>query len=265
MHFASRLALISIISSVIFAAVLDFASFHSDLLSGEGPGEGPVDAVPGAMMTVIDGSQVLAEQPPAYIPPPIPSVGSDHLGDLSKETIKQANPNIQGSSFDPQDPEMALDPPGPTGPLISFINPQPESSIPSSSKFSPPDVNLDPLLSWSAYKDDQSSGSAETSKSDDLATQHGCQPQAAPNSKFRARQESCSAPKQESVLGQETQESVPGQENVPKQESVPEQEIVPKQNVGRGRICPLDIHTLCCEEKGDFLIVLFPKKCKKCE
>lgn len=252
MHFAYQLALIPITPSIIYAASLDFTSFRSDLSLGEGP----VDAVPGAMTTVIDGSQMLAEQPPPYIPPPISSVGSDHLGDLSKETIKQANPNIQQSSFNPQDPEMGLIPPGPISPLISPMNPQPESSIPSSSNSSPPKVDLDPLLSWSENKDDQISGSARTSESDDFATQHGCQPQAAPNRKFRARQESCSA---------HEQETVPGQENVPRQENVPNQEIVPKLDDRRKKICPHDIETLCCEEKGDFFFAWFPKKCKKCE
>lgn len=252
MHFASHLALISISYFIIYAASLDFNSFHTDLSSGEGP----VDAVAGAMTTVIDGSQVLAEQPPPYILPPIPSVGSDPLADLSKETIKQANPNIQLSSFDLQDPEMALIPPGPTGPPISSMSPQLESSTLSSSNPSPSNVDVDPLLSWSAYKDDQSSGSAESSESDDLTTQRGCQPQAAPNSKFRARQESCSAP---------NQESVPEQENVPKQESAPKPEIVPTQEDRRKKICPHDIITLCCEEKGDFFFLWFPKKCKKCE
>lgn len=258
MHFASHLALISISYFIIYAASLDLNSFHSDLSSGEGP----VDAVTGAITTVIDGSQVLAEQPPPYIPPQIPSVGSDPLADLSKETIKQANLNLQISSFDLQDPEMALIPPGPTGPLISSMNPQPESSTISSSNPSPSNVDVDPLLSWSAYKGDQSSGSAETTKSDDLTTQHGCQPQAAPKSKFRARQESCSAPKQENFP---EQENVPKQENVPEQENVPQQEIVPKQEDRRKKICPHDIITLCCEEKGDFFFAWFPKKCKKCE
>lgn len=246
MHFASHLALISVSYFIIYAAILDFNSFHSNLSSGEGP----VDAVTGAITTVTDGSQVLAEQPPAYIPPPIPSVGSDPQVDLSKETIKQANSNFQLSSFDLQDLEMTLIPPDPTSPLISSMNPQPESSTISSSNPSPSNVGVDPWSSWPAYKDDQSLGSAKTTTSDDWTTQHGCQPHVASKSNFRARQESCKAPKQEDDL---------------EQENVPKQEIVPYQEDRRKKICPYDIITLCCEEKGDLFFLWFPKKCKKCE
>lgn len=243
MYFASHLALISITLSITYAVSLDFTSFHGDLSSGE---EGPVDAVVGATTTATDGSQVLAEQPPPYIPPPIPSVGSDHLGDLSKDAInKQANPNSQQSSFTPQDPEMALVLGSPTGPSTSPMNPQPISSIPLSS-YPSSDFDVDPSLSWSSYKDGQSSGSAESIKSADWITQHSCRPQAAPNSKFRARGESCTAPQQK--------------EDAPEREGVP-----PKQDDRRRKICPQDIITLCCEEKGDFFFVWFPKKCKKCE
>lgn len=244
MYFASHLALISITLSITYAVSLDFTSFHGDLSSGE---EGPVDAVVGATTTATDGSQVLAEQPPPYIPPPIPSVGSDHLGDLSKDAInKQANPNSQQSSFTPQDREMALDLPSPTGPSTSPMNPQPISSIPLSS-YPSSDFDVDPSLSWSSYKDGQSSGSAESIKSADWITQHSCRPQAAPpNSKFRARGESCTAPQQK--------------EDAPERGSVP-----PKQDDRRKKICSQDIITLCCEEKGDFFFVWFPKKCKKCE
>lgn len=260
MHFASHLALISITLSITYAVSLDFTSFHGDLSSGE---EEPVDAVLGATTTVTDGSQLLAELSPPYIPPPIPSVGSDHLGDLSKDAIKQANPNSQQPSFTPQDPEMALVLPSPTGPSTVPMNPLPVTSIPLSS-YPSPDFDVDPSLSWSSYKDDQSSGSAESIKSADWTIQHSCHPQAAPNSKFRARGESCTAPQQISVP---EQESVPKQENVPARESVPpkQESAPPKQDDRRKKICPQDIITLCCEEKGDFFFVWFPKKCKKCE
>lgn len=250
MHFASHLALISITLSITYAVTLGFTSFHSGLSSGE---EGPVDAVLGATTTVTDGSQVLAEQSPPYIPPPIPSAGSDHLGDLSKDAIKQASPNSEQPSFTPQDPEMAL----------VLPNPQPVTSIPLSS-YPSPDFDVDPSLSWSSYKDDQSSGGAESIKSADWTTQHSCHPQAAPNSRFRARGESCTAPQQISVP---EQESVPKQENDPERESVPPKQdsVPPKQDDRRKKICPQDIITLCCEEKGDFFFVWFPKKCKKCE
>lgn len=264
MHFASHLALVSITLSVTYAVSLDYTSFHGDLSSAE---EGPVDAVVGATtMTATDGSQVLAEQPPSYIPPPIPSVGSDHLGDQSKDTInKQANPNSQQSSFTPEDLELALVLPSPTGPSTSPMNPQPVSSIPLSS-YPSSDFNVDPSLSWSSYKDDQSSGSAESIKPADWITQHSCQPQAAPpNSKFRARGESCTAPQQ---IGVPEQESIPPkQEDAPERESVPpkQESVPPKLDDRRRKICPQDIITLCCEEKGDFFFVWFPKKCKKCE
>lgn len=252
MHFASHLALISITLSTTCAVSLDFTSFHSDLSSGEGP----VDAVLSATTTAMDGSEVLAEQSPPYILPPIPSVGSDHLDDLSKDTIKQANPNSQQSSFTSQDSEVALVLPGPSSPSTSPMNPQPVTSILLSSNPSP-NFDVDPSLSWSSYKDDQSPGNAETLKSADWATQHSCHSQAAPIRKFRARGESCTIPPQISVP---KQESVPEQESIPKQESVP-----PKHDDRRKKICPQDIITLCCEEKGDFFFVWFPKKCKKCE
>lgn len=246
MHFVSQLAFIPTTFSIIHAASLDFTSFNGDLSSREAS----VDAVPDVMTRVIDGSLVLAEQPPPYIPPPIRTVGSDHLGDLSKDMIKQANPNSRQSSLNPQDPEMALIIPGSSVPLISSMIPQPESSIRLSSNPFPANVDVDASLSWSAYKDDQSSGSAETSKSVDLATQVGCGTQAAPNNKFRTRQESCPVPKKESV---------------PEQQSVPEQEGVPRRSDRRKRVCPPEAKTFCCEEQGDFWTLWFPKKCKRCE
>lgn len=269
MHFASRLAIISIALSITYAVSLDFTSFHGDLSSGE---EGPLDAGLGATTTVTDGSQVLAEQSPPYIPPPIPSVGSDHLGDLFKDTIKQANPNSQQPSFTPQDPEMALVLPSPTGPSTSPMNPQPVTSIPLSS-YPSPDFDVDPSLSWSSYKDDQSLGTAESIKSADWTTKHSCHPQVAPNSRFRARGESCTAPQQIIIPEQESvppkpEKNVPERERVPpKQDSVPprQESVPPKQNHRRKKICPQDIIALCCEEKGDFFFVWFPKKCKRCE
>lgn len=270
MHLASHLAIISIALSITYAVSLDFTSFHGDLSSGE---EGPVDAVLGATTTVTDGSQVLAEQSLPNIPPPIPSVGSDHLDDLSKDTIKQANPNSQQPSFTPQGLEMALVLPSPTGPSTSPMNPQPVTSIPLSS-YSSTDFDVDPSLSWSSYKDGQSSGAAESIKSADWTTKHSCHPQVAPNSRFRARGESCTAPQQIIVPEQESgppkqEQNVPEErERVPaKQDSVPprQESVPPKQDHRRRKICPQDIITLCCEEKGDFFFVWFPKKCKKCE
>lgn len=267
MHFASHLALISITISITYAVSLGFTSFQGDLLSGE---EGPVDAVLGATTTVTDGSQVLAEQSAPYIPPPIPSFGSDLLGDLPKDTIIQADPNSHQTSFTPQDPEIALILPSPTGTSASPINPQPDTSTPLSS-YSSPGFDVGPPLSWSSYKDEKSSGSAgsaERIKSGDWTTQQSCHPQVAPISKFRARGESCAAPPQQLSVP-EQEENVPKQENdvsperesePPKQESVP-----PRQDGRRKKICPQDIITLCCEERGDFFFVWFPKKCKKCE
>lgn len=262
MHFASHLALISITLSITYAVSLDFASFQGGLFSAE---EGPVDAVLGATTTVTDGSQVLAEQSPPYIPPPIPSFESDHIGDLSKDPIKQADPNSQQPSFTPQDRELALILPSPTGTSASPMNPQPDISTPPSS-YPSPGFDVGPPLSWSSYKDDQSSGSAESIKSGDWTTQQSCYSRVAPNSKFRARGESCAAPQKLSVPEQE--ESVPKQENdVPEQESVPpkQESVPPRQDDRRKKICPQDIITLCCEERGDFFFVWFPKKCKKCK
>lgn len=266
MHFAFHLAIISITLSITHVVSLDSTSFQGDLFSGE---EGPVDAVLGATTTVTDGSQVLAEKSPPYIPPPIASFGSDHLGDLSKDTIKQADPNSQEPSFTPQDLELALIIPSPTGTSASPINPQPDTSTTLSS-YPSPGFDVGPPLSWSSSKDDQSSGSAESIKPGDWSTQQGCHPQVAPNSRFRARRgESCAAPPQQlSVPGQE--ESVPKQENdapEPERESIPpkQESVPPRQDARRKKICPKDIITLCCEERGDFFFVWFPKKCKKCE
>lgn len=268
MHFASHLAIISIALSITYAVSLGFTSFHRDLSSGE---EGPVDAVLGATTAVTDGSQVLPEQSPPYTPPPIPSVGSDHLSDLSKDTIKQASPNIQQASFTPQDPEMALVLPNPTGPSASPMNPQPATSIPISS-YPSPDFDVNPSLSWSSYKDDQSLGTA------DWTTKDSCHLQVVapnPNSRLRARGESCTAPQQIIVPEQESvppkqEQDVPerGEERFsPKQDSVPprQESVPPKQDHRRKKICPQDIIALCCEEKGDFFSLWFPKKCKKCE
>ena len=264
------LAIMGVLSTANIIPFLDDLSQASTsfLIDNQPPGQ-PVDqgTLPFAGAPEIPNDQL--NQGDALSPTTLPEPGdpfnviypANKAGVNNVPAATQNTPDSNNSLLPPnhQESNPSFDP---SNPFISNANQAPDSLSGSDPFLADSNTPLNSVANILT-------GHSEKTKSLELGTHElilgtDCSTKGFTQSrKLRARQE-CKLKEEDEMPGE-----VPAQPpTAPTPTPVTVEEPVessPAPKKGRGRICPIDYKTLCCELVGEFFILWWPKKCHKCE